>query len=90
MSHILPTINASSPEVFSDDCTGFKNLPCQLPHDSTCSLKTYYKPGDETVAFQIRMKTVFNEWIGIVLNAAELPGMVFKSYFCLDILGKFF
>lgn len=79
MTQILHTINASSPEEFSDDCTGCMNLPCQLPHDPTCSLKTYYKPGDETVAFQISMKSVSNEWIGIVLNAAELPGMVFKS-----------
>ena len=71
---------ATNAAVFSDDCTDCHEIPCELTNDPTCTIRTYYKPGAQFVSFQIRMKTLYNEWIGIVLNSADLPGMVNISY----------
>ena len=60
-----------------DSCAGCVSLPCQLPSDPTCILKSYYNSTADIVSFQLTMQSIENDvWFGIVFNPAPKPGMV--------------
>ena len=67
-----------------ENCTNCIDIPCQLPSDPTCNLKSYYTPNSQYVSFQLSIKLLKFSWIGIVLNSAEIPGMVGNiTFFCV-------
>lgn len=60
-----------------DNCQDCIDIPCHTS-DSECSLKSFHKPGNRYVSFQLAIKSVKIGWIGVVLNSAEQPGMVMR------------
>ncbi len=65
---------------FFENCQDCIDLPCDIPGDPTCTLKSNHIKGSYYVSFQLSIKTIRLGWVGIVLNSAESPGMVIKKY----------
>ncbi len=71
----LDLIVLNTRDIF-DNCSDCIELPCNIPSDPTCSLKSFHMKGSQYVSFQLSLKTIKSAWVGIVLNSADLPGMV--------------